>query len=71
MAYLLLIVGCEMSRPSRNASLLHRQDGSTFVEYVIVLGFVALVVGAAMAALGVPLLKHYRFVQFVISAPIP
>ena len=52
-------------------SLLSRQEGSTFVEYVIVLGFVALVVAAAMAALGVPLLKHYRFVQFVISAPIP
>jgi len=52
-------------------TLVRSDSGSTFVEYVVLVGFVGIVVAAAMAAVGVPLLKYFRFVQFVISAPIP
>jgi Flp pilus assembly pilin Flp len=49
---------------------LTNTDGSTFVEYVIVMGLLALVAAAGVLALGVPLLRFYRFAELVLTAPV-
>jgi Flp pilus assembly pilin Flp len=46
------------------------QRGSTFVEYVIAVGLLALVAAAGVLALGVPLLRFYRFTEMVLTAPV-
>ena len=46
------------------------QRGSTFVEYVIAMGLLALVAAAGVLALGVPLLRFYRFTEMVLTAPV-
>ena len=50
---------------------LGNQEGSTFVEYLVLMAFVSFTVAAAMAALGIPLLRYFHYAQFVLSAPIP
>jgi hypothetical protein len=44
--------------------------GSTYVEYVVVVGVLALVATAAVLALGIPLLRFYRFSELVLTMPI-
>ena len=44
--------------------------GSTYVEYVVVVGMLALVAAAAVLALGIPLLRMYRFSELVLTIPI-
>ena len=44
--------------------------GSTYVEYVVVVGMLALVAAAAVLALGIPLLRMYRFSELVLTMPI-
>jgi len=45
--------------------------GSLLVEYAILVGLFGLVVAAAIAALGLPLLRFYRYAQLVVSGPVP
>lgn len=61
-----------MTRRPPSQSLLRRDErGAVFVEYVTVLTLVTVVGAAAVAALGIPLLKLFRYVQAVILLPIP
>ncbi len=46
------------------------QKGSTFVEYVIVVGLLALVAAVGVLALGIPLLRFYRFTEMILTAPV-
>ena len=62
---LLKEVGCE----SRNFS--KAEDGSAFVEYVILTGLFSLLIAGAMMALGEPLLHFFRHAQLVWSGPFP
>ena len=48
----------------------HDQRGSTFVEYLVVVGLLALVAVAGVLALGIPLLRFYRFTEMVLTAPV-
>ena len=43
--------------------------GSTYVEYLVVVGLLALVATAGVLALGIPLLRLYRFTEFVLTMP--
>jgi hypothetical protein len=54
----------------RSKPLAAATEGTLFVEYTVLVGFVGLVVAVAIAALGFPLLRLYRFVQFVVEAPV-
>ena len=44
-------------------------EGTIAVEYLILVGFVGVVVAVAIIALGLPLLHQYRFMQLVIASP--
>lgn len=50
--------------------LAQRTDGSTYVEYLVVVGMLALIAAAAVLALGIPLLRFYRFSELVLTAPV-
>lgn len=52
-------------------SLLRDTGGATFVEYVALVAFVTLIGAAAIVAVGVPLLKTFRYAQLVLAMPIP
>ncbi len=54
----------------RSKALGAAAEGSLFVEYTVLVGFVGLVVAVAIASLGFPLLRLYRFVQLVVEAPV-
>jgi hypothetical protein len=45
--------------------------GSAMTEYVVVVGAVAIVVGAAIASLGIPLITGYNAARKVLVAPAP
>ena len=47
------------------------QEGSTYVEYLILVGFFALIVAGAVLALGEPLLSLYQHLQLVWAGPFP
>ncbi len=57
--------------PSERKDLAQDERGAIFAEYVTVLALVTLVGAAAVAALGIPLLRLFRYVQAVILLPIP
>jgi len=46
-------------------------EGSTFVEYLIVLTTVSLLGSFAIVMVGVPFLHTFRYAQFVLTLPIP
>ncbi len=56
---------------NRKSGLTRNDRGAVFVEYITVLCLVTLVGAAAVAALGLPLLRLFRYVQAVILLPIP
>ena len=51
--------------------LVADERGVVFAEYVVVLTLVSLVGSAAVVALGVPLVRAFRFAQLFIALPIP
>ncbi len=54
-----------------DTSLLHDEDGSAFVEYIVLAGLFSLVVAGAVIALGEPLLSFYRHTQLVWGGSFP
>jgi len=57
--------------PAHRKSLLADQSGVAMVEYVTLLLLVTVIGASAVAALGVPLIQLFRYVQTVIAMPIP
>jgi len=55
----------------RKDDLLRDEGGAYQVEYTIVLVLVAVLAGAAIAGLSVPLIQYYRSVQTMIVSPAP
>jgi hypothetical protein len=51
-------------------SALVETRGSSFVEYLVVVGFCALLIGPTIYALGLPLLRWFRFTQLVLLSPV-
>jgi hypothetical protein len=45
--------------------------GAVYVEYVALLTMVTLLAAAAVVALGVPLLRLFRFAEIVLASPLP
>lgn len=45
--------------------------GSAYVEYLTLLAVVTLAGAAAIAALGLPLLRLFRYAELLIALPIP
>ena len=60
-----------MDSRTKQKSLLADQRGVAMVEYVTLLCLVAVIGAAAVAALGVPLIQLFRYVQTMIALPIP
>ena len=52
-------------------SLMRDERGVVMTEYIVLVVFVTLGGAAAVVSLGVPLYQYYRYVQLVISLPIP
>jgi Flp pilus assembly pilin Flp len=50
--------------------IVNDTTGTTYVEYLVVVGLLALVAAAGVMALGVPLLRLYRFTELVLTAPV-
>ena len=46
-------------------------EGAAYVEYVTLVIVIGILVATALLAVGVPLLRSYRFAQVIIAAPIP
>jgi hypothetical protein len=60
------------ARPEGSApSLLADTRGVVFLEYIALVATVAIVVSAAIVALGVPLLRQFRFAEAVLALPFP
>jgi hypothetical protein len=59
------------SSPSPAPTLARDPRGAVFVEYVTLLSAVTLIAAAAILALGVPLLRLFRFAELVIASPVP
>jgi Flp pilus assembly pilin Flp len=57
--------------PRTLSELAGDTEGAVFVEYVTLLTLVAIGAAAATVALGVPLLRLYRYIQMVIALPFP
>jgi Flp pilus assembly pilin Flp len=47
------------------------RQGAAYVEYLALLTLVTLIGAAAVAALGLPLLRMFRFAEMIIVLPIP
>ena len=47
------------------------EEGSVYVEYIILVGLFGLVIVGAVLALGGPLLKFYHHAQLVWAGPFP
>jgi len=45
--------------------------GSAYIEYLVLVGAVGIVGAAAIAWLGLPLLRLFRYAQLILSAPVP
>ena len=54
-----------------DAKLILNEDGSVFVEYIVLAGLFSLVVAGAVLALGDPLLSFYRHTQLVWGGSFP
>jgi Flp pilus assembly pilin Flp len=55
----------------RRQSLIEDERGGYQVEYTIVLVLVAVIAGAAIAGLSIPLIQYYRSIQTMIVSPAP
>ena len=53
------------------SSLFRNRQGTVFTEYAIALGTVAVTVGLAIYALGVPLARSFYLPKALILLPIP
>lgn len=53
------------------SSLARSVSGVVFVEYVALLLLVTVTGAASVVALGVPLLRLYRYAQMILSLPVP
>lgn len=51
--------------------LAQDERGGYQVEYTVVLVLVAILAGAALAGLSVPLIQYYRSIQTTIISPAP
>jgi Flp pilus assembly pilin Flp len=52
-------------------SIARDTNGAVFVEYLTLLAVVTVVGGTAIAGLGLPLLRLYRYAEMLIVLPIP
>ena len=52
-------------------SLWCDRRGAVYVEYLALLTLVTLIGSAATAALGIPLLRLFRYAEMIIVLPIP
>lgn len=55
----------------RDDGLLRDTDGVAYTEYIVLTVSVSVGVSAALAALGVPLLNLFHYVNLMILLPIP
>ena len=60
-----------VSRRRRRPNLLADTSVAIFTEYVTLVVLIALGAAAGTAALGVPLLRLYRYAQMMIAVPFP
>jgi hypothetical protein len=58
---------CEQSRHH----LLRARSGAAYVEYLALLTLVTVIGSAATAALGLPLLRMFRYAETLIVLPMP
>ena len=56
---------------SHRGGLLRARQGAVYVEYIALLTLVTLIGAAATAALGLPLLRMFRYAETLIVLPIP
>jgi Flp pilus assembly pilin Flp len=52
-------------------SIARDASGAAYVEYLTLLAVVAVVGGTAIAGLGLPLLRLFRYAEMLIVLPIP
>jgi Flp pilus assembly pilin Flp len=52
-------------------SVVRNERGAAYVEYLALLTLVTLVGAGAVAALGIPLLRLYRFAEVILLLPSP
>lgn len=52
-------------------SVVADKKGAAYVEYLALLTLVTLVGAGAVAALGIPLLRLYRFAEVILLLPAP
>ena len=52
-------------------SVVRDTRGAAYVEYLALLTLVTLVGAGAVAALGIPLLRLYRFAEVILLLPAP
>jgi Flp pilus assembly pilin Flp len=57
--------------PRSLRGLAQETEGAVYVEYITLVTLVAIGAAAATVALGVPLLRLFRFIQMVIAVPFP
>ena len=60
-----------MKTRSTLSSCIRDDEGSVYIEYIVLVGMFALVIAGAILALGGPLLKMYQHLQLVWSGPFP
>ncbi|MCP4444752.1 MAG: hypothetical protein GY811_05310 [Myxococcales bacterium] len=58
----------QAERSGRAAS---NEDGSVYVEYIILVGVFGLVMAVAVFALGQPLLRFFQNAQLIWAGPFP
>ena len=56
---------------NKTPHLLSDRRGAAYVEYLALLTLVTLIGSAATAALGLPLLRMFRYAETLIVLPIP
>ena len=60
-----------MRRAGGRRALMHQTHGAVMNEYIVLTATVALVIAAAAALIGVPLVQSFRFAQAFLVLPIP
>jgi len=52
-------------------SIVRDASGAIYLEYLVLVAVVGLVVAWGIAALGLPLLRTYRYLELIVTSPAP
>ena len=61
----------ECAQGNSSARLVNDERGSSFIEYLLLVGMFGLVMGLAVYSIGGPLLKFYQHTQLIWAGPFP